>query len=172
MSKKELHEEFTKFFENPTRETFSRLLKNSVGEMNHIDFKEILPEMHKLAKHFLSFANHGGGVIVIGIKEGETVEAIGVDNLIDKADITKGVNKYLPTTLRYTILDYSYTTADYGKLNGKTFQVIFVESHDHELPYICKKAGSGLKEGAIYLRRGTSSCEASHDEVQQIISKR
>lgn len=172
MSKKELHEEFTKFFENPTRETFSKLIKNSVGEMDHIDFKESLPEMHKLAKHFLSFANHGGGAIVVGIKEGDSLEAVGIENILDKADIAKGVKKYIPNSLKHTVLDFSYSTADYAELNGKTFQVIIIESREHELPYICKKSGTGLKEGSIYVRNGTSSCEATHDEVQEIISKR
>ncbi|EKO3914670.1 ATP-binding protein [Vibrio metschnikovii] len=169
---KNIHEEFTKFFENPTRETLRKLLKNSYGEMNHMDFKEILPQMNKLAKHFLAFANHGGGVLIIGIKETSTPEAVGVKSVIDKADITKGISKYLPSTLKYMVLDFSYDTSDYNQLIGKTFQVILVESCAHELPYVCKKSGTELREGAIYVRRGTSSCEATHDEVQQIISKR
>ncbi len=172
LSEKKIHEEFTKFFENPTRETFTKLLKNSIGEMNHIDFKETFPQMNKLAKHLLSFANHGGGVLIIGIRESDSLEAIGVENTVDKADIAKGVNKYIPSTLTYTVLDFAYQTSDYGQLMGKTFQVLLVESHAHELPYVCKKSGTELKEGAIYIRRGTSSCEATHDEVQQIISKR
>lgn len=45
MSKKRnIHEEFAKFFENPKRETFRDLIRNNLGELRTCDFKEDWPK--------------------------------------------------------------------------------------------------------------------------------
>ena len=41
---KAFHEGFARFFETPSREALRDLLKHSVGETDHIDFKAELPE--------------------------------------------------------------------------------------------------------------------------------
>lgn len=165
------HEEFTRFFENPTRDSLRELIKRNYGEANHIDFKETLPDKTKLAKHFLAFANSGGGVLIIGIKDGEQCEAVGA-TIVDKADIHKQVQSYIPSTLSYEVLDFSFKDSEYSNIRDKSFQVILIESDDQNMPYICQKAGDNIKDNVIYIRRGTSSCEANHDEVQKIINKR
>ena len=65
---KRVYEVFTEFFEQPTRSRLRELLKNNLGEFNHLDFKEQwLPKeaRGKLARDILGFANSGGGVMVI-----------------------------------------------------------------------------------------------------------
>jgi len=47
--KKTFHEAFTKFFEEPTRDKLRELLKNNVGELDNLDFKESFPAKDKLA---------------------------------------------------------------------------------------------------------------------------
>ena len=37
--RKGLHEEFTRFFETPTRDSFRDLVRNNLGEFPHCDFK-------------------------------------------------------------------------------------------------------------------------------------
>ena len=62
---------YNEFLKDPSKDTFSRFLKNNVGEMDNIDFKEKWTEKGKLAKTILSIANSRGGIIAIGIKENE-----------------------------------------------------------------------------------------------------
>jgi hypothetical protein len=69
--KKTIHESFAKFFEKPTRDRLRELLKNNVGELDNLDFKESFPEKEKLAKHILAIANSKGGVIIVGQKKGD-----------------------------------------------------------------------------------------------------
>ena len=65
-------EEFAKFCEGPDRSKFRELLKQNTGEYAYIDFKEKWLEVPKFAKHILGFANSGGGVLVIGVREENT----------------------------------------------------------------------------------------------------
>lgn len=172
MEHKKLHEGFAKFFENPTREALRDLLKLGIGETNTLDFKEVLPDKTKLAKHLLAFGNSGGGAMVIGVKDGKANEAVGISEKVDKSDLENQLSPYLPSSLQYEIFDFSYADSEYPKLIGKAFQVIIIESNSQNLPYLCKKSGDGIKDNVIYIRKGTSSTEANHDDIQRIINKR
>jgi predicted HTH transcriptional regulator len=174
--KKSLNEEFVKFFENPTREGFRELLKNNFGELPNLDFKEEWPTLSKVARHILGMANLGGGAIIVGVAElsDKMLEPKGIATIIDKADIVKGVKKFLPEPLlsNLPILDFSYDASEYGKLVGKRFQVILVEDDPKHLPFVAMASGDGIRETAIYVRRGTSTEEANHEELQRIINRR
>lgn len=169
---KAFHEGFARFFEAPSREALRDLLKHSVGETDQIDFKAELPEKAKLAKHLLAFANSGGGALIIGVTDGEAMEPVGVTQLTDKADIQKMVSPYLPSTLQYEVFDFSFTESEYPSIKGKTFQAILVESNEKDLPYICKRNGDYIRENVLYVRKGTNSTEANHDDLQRVINKR
>lgn len=174
--KKSIFEEFAVFYEKPTREALRNLLKNNLGEFPNCDFKEQWPEFSKVARHILGIANSGGGCIVIGIAENadKSLEAKGIDPIIDKSQVINGVKKYIPGSLLsdLDILDMSYDAAEYPKLVGKKFQVVLVSEDVKRLPYVATAEGAGIRNNAIYVRRGVSTEEANHDELQRIVNAR
>ena len=171
---KQQHEAFARFFEEPTREALRDLIKTNIGETDYLDFKETWPESPKLAKHILSLANSGGGAMVIGVSQEEdgSVVTTGLPSLQDKADIAKGIQKFLPKEIRTAILDFSYKDSEYPALKGKSFQVLLVEHDPKYLPFLSLSDGDGIKKNVVYVRNGTSSTEATHEELQKIINKR
>lgn len=171
---KKQHEAFAKFFEKPTRSSLRELLKGNIGETDYLDFKEAWPEPVKLSKHILAMANCGGGAIVVGVKQTDEniVEAIGIEKIEDKSDLTKKVAAYLPSTISLEILDFSYTESEYEKIKGKAFQVLLVEYDPKIIPLLSKKDGDGIRRNTVYVRRGTNTDEAAYEELQELINKR
>ena len=162
------------FFQDPSRENFTKLLKWNTGEQNNVDFKrEWIPEI-KLAEILIGMANCGGGVVLFGIEEKEdgTVESIGINKMQDKADVNNKMKKFLPENLIYTVHDFDYSGEEYSKLKDKKFQVIAVESKEEELPYIWCKDSSGNEAGCVFIRRGTTTCKANNYELNALIEKR
>jgi len=173
LSKKQ-HEGFAKFFEKPTRESLRSLIKDNIGETDYLDFKEIWVSYLKLAKHILALSNTGGGAIIVGVKENDdgTTEAVGIDDFKDKEKIYKGLSKYLPNGILWDVLDFAYEESEYPKLKGKKFQVLLVEYSPQLIPFLCLKAGDGIKENVVYVRNGTSTTEATHNDLQRIVNER
>lgn len=138
--KKEIHEHFTRFFEQPTRESLASLIMSNFGETDFLDFKSGWPEYSDFARHVLAFANSGGGVVVLGVRQEDdgSLESVGIDGVRDKADISKALDRFLPPPLEYVVLDFSYRSSEYGELVGKSFQVIVVESDDRRIPCTMK----------------------------------
>ncbi len=174
--KRFLKEEFTRFYENPSRESLRELLKNNLGESPNLDFKKIWLTSSKMARHILAIANAGGGCIVVGVaeKDDRTLEANGIESFTDKATIINGIKKYLPDILleEIGVYDFSYDASEYQKLVDKKFQVLFIQSDPKRLPYVSMTEGDSIKNNAIYTRRGTSSVEVNYTELQEIINKR
>ena len=171
---KSRHEEFARFFEQPTREGLRDLIKRNFGEANDLDFKEEWPSKEKIARHILGIANFGGGCLIAGMAQDAAGSIIskGLDEMKDKSDLQKGVQKYLPSQLEYTPLDFVYNDSEYLTLVGKKFQVIIVEDKPRYLPFVCASDGDGIKAAAIYTRRGTNTEEANYNELQAIINRR
>lgn len=173
LSKKQ-HEGFARFFEKPTRESLRSLIKENIGETDYLDFKEIWIPFTKLSKHILALSNSGGGAIIVGVKENDdgTTIPVGLDEFQDKEKISKGVVKYLPADISWEVFDFSYEDSEYPTLKGKKFQVLLVDYNAQFIPFLCLKAGDGLKDNTVYVRRGTSTTEATHDDLQRIINER
>jgi predicted HTH transcriptional regulator len=173
---KTVHESFARFFELPTRESLRSLLKEHVGELRSCDFKESWPEHAPVARHLLGLANVGGGCLIVGVKENEdkTLAPIGVSQIKDKADIVSGVKLFLPEPLlaALEIADFSYEAAEYATLVGKRFQVVFVHGRPDAVPFVAQRGGSGVRAGAIYIRREGATDEASYEEVQRLLTQR
>lgn len=173
---KGIREEFAKFYEDPSRLKFRDLIRDNLGEFSYLDFKGDWPILSKVARHILGLANSDGGCIVVGVaeKEDKTLEATGIENLKDKADIYKGIQNFLPNILsdRVTVLDFVYEDSEYSKIVGKKFQVILVETDLKHLPFISVASGEGIQKNKIYVRRDTSTEEANYQELQNIINKR
>lgn len=173
---KTIHESFSKFFENPTRESLRNLLKEHVGELRNCDFKESWPELAAVAKHLLGIANVGGGCLIIGVMENsdKTLSPSGLDKIKDKADIISGVKSFLPEPLlsALEIADFSFDAAEYPTLVGKRFQVLFIHSRADAVPFVAQKSGTGIRGGGIYVRKEGATEEATYEEVQRLIAQR
>lgn len=169
-----LQERITRFFEQPTREGLREILEFNTGEQNNLDFKESWPSYSKMAKHILAFTNCGGGCIVLGVSQNNDglLESVGLESLIDKSEIVKCISPFVPSEVTYEIMDFSYESSEYAKIVGKKFQVLFIESNPEHLPFISTKNGDGIRENAIYIRKGTNSIEAPYEELQKVINRR
>ena len=86
--------------------------------MNDIDFKAQLEANSKLAKHILGIANYGGGAIVFGVRQEDdgSLEYIGVTEIMDKADIAKKLNAFVPSNLNYNVHEFVFEDSEYEKL--------------------------------------------------------
>ncbi|MCV4283195.1 AlbA family DNA-binding domain-containing protein [Pseudomonas capsici] len=171
---KQVHAGFGDFFAKPSLETLRSLIKNNIGETDHVEFKEAWPEKGKLAKHVLALANSGGGVLVIGIKEGGSLTAVGIDPKVmkDKTVVGNMIKLLVPESLIYEVFDFNYQDSENSDLKGKAFQVLLVESEPSRLPYLAIKASGDLKANAVYVRSNSSSNEATHEQLQNILSSR
>jgi len=125
-----------------------------------------------LAKHLLAMANSNGGVIIIGISDDNPMVATGIEKLADKASLQNQLAPYLPKSLKYEVLNFTYKDSEFADLKGKSFQVFLVEGDDKHIPFLSLKASNNIKCNVAYIRRGTSSDEASYEDLQKIINRR
>ncbi|MGR9268171.1 AlbA family DNA-binding domain-containing protein [Rhizobium leguminosarum] len=167
---------FARFLEEPSRESFRRLLTDNLGEGRYVDFKREWLPTHELAKKVLGFANRGPSCLVFGVAENDdkTLEPVGLDQFQDKADIQNKLRKLLPSSLmdQITTWDFSYESAEYEKIKGKKFQTLIIDYRPEYVPYTAIKGTTDLKDTAIYYRRDGLTIEASYDELQKIINDR
>jgi hypothetical protein len=171
---KEEHETFARFFAAPTREALRELLRRNIGETDYLDFKADWPALPKLVRHILALASSGGGALVIGVAQqadGSLVPS-GMSALKDKAQLVPPLSAYLPKTLEFQVLDFSFGAAEYEALVGKSFQVLLVENNPKELPFLALREAEGLRPSAIYVREGTTSTEAGHAQLQAVLNRR
>ncbi len=171
---KEQHEKFNIFFEKPTRDGLREIISNSIGETDYLDFKAEWPELVKVSKHILAFANSGGGAMVVGVKQNSNGEfnSVGLSECKDKVDIKKITQKYVPPEVDYEIFDFSFSESEYPTLKGRRFQVLLVEYLNKLLPLLSLKEGKGIKGNVAYIREGTETIEANHSKFQDLINKR
>jgi len=169
-------EVMAKFLEAPTREGLRGFLQDNLGEFSHTDFKEAWPEPAKIARHVLGLANSGGGALILGVSEkpDKTLDPVGMKEMVDKVEVGKSFHKFLPHSLiqNIEILDFSYDTAEYSKLNGKNFQVLLVADEPEQIPFLPINETTGLKKTAVYVRRLASTEEATYEELQDVINRR
>lgn len=159
---------------NPTRENSRVLLQNHLGEEDYLDFKKEWPDKEKEAKHILAMANSGGGCIIFGIFQNAdgSFEISGLDKFKDTADLRKEIKGYLPSSLKYHVKDFFYENSEYEAMIGKKFQILIVEDRPLDLPYICCKDGVKIKDGDIYIRKGTESEKANNYEIDELIKRK
>lgn len=169
-------EAFATFFLDPSRDAFRALLVDSMGEAKHIDFKREWLKGAQLSKHILGIANTGPGCLIIGVdeKENGTTDPVGLNAFKDKSDVLKSIKGYLPNAVleRVSVHDLAFEASEFGKLEGKLFQVLIVEYSPDHIPFIALKDGEGIREGAIYVRVEAGTAEATHDQVQNLINDR
>jgi hypothetical protein len=55
---------------------------------------------------------------------------------------------------------------------GKRFQVVFVHPRPEAVPFVAQRGGTGIRGGAIYIRREGATEEATYEEVERLITER
>jgi len=163
-----------KFLQEPTRESFIDIVFSGVGEQNSIDFKKIWIEPQKLSEIILGMANTGGGVVILGVEEKKdgTIEATGLDEIIDKEKQHSKISKYLPDTVNFDILDFDFSNEAYSQIENKLYQVIVIHSDDNDLPYMWNKGSDENQAGCVFIRKGTKTVKANSFELSELIDKK
>ena len=167
-------EVFARFLEKPTRESFRTLLQTHLGECDYLDFKEEWPEITKIAKAIIAFANSGTGCLILGVAECEdgTFEVKGLKTLKDKTKLKDSLQVYIPQSIDYDIFDFEYDSSEYSNLIGKKFQILLVKCNEDVIPVLSLSDGGSLHRNRIYIRHNDSTREADHEQVQQLIDRR
>jgi len=168
------YQPFVDFLLQPSREKLSTILTQNLGEFDHLDFKAEISINSKLAKHILAFANSRGGAIVFGVIENNdhSLTTQGLSNAKDKAELARGVRKFIPDSVKFHLLDFTFTEKEPQSLTGKTIQVLLVLDNVQYLPFVSKSDGDAINEGNVYVRDGTESRPATHTQLQEIINRR
>lgn len=170
----DIKEGMYKFLQEPTREKFIDIVFNGVGEQNSIDFKKVWIEPQKLSEIILGMANTGGGVIIVGVDEKDdgTIEAIGLDEIVDKEKQYSRIVKFLPDTVKFDLIDFDFSDETYSKIENKLYQVILIYSEDKDFPYIWNKDSNANSVGCVFIRKGTKTIKANSYELSKLIDKK
>lgn len=164
------------FLLEPTKENLKNLLLHNTGETDFLDFKMKWIEITKLAKHILAIANSGGGCIVVGVSQAEdgtaVLEGLKKEDVLDKADIDNKLEHLLPKYLKYRTEDFIFSKRTHALLQEKIFQVLIIEYDPVYVPYTSIVNQGELRYGAIYVRQGTKSIEASKEKLVEMILRK
>lgn len=123
-------------------------------ETENIEFKSGFTE--EIYKEVIAFANTDGGVLYIGIDNDGN--AVGLNNVDDEyTRITNGIrDAILPDVTMFV----KYTIQE-----NKVVRITISEGTNK--PYYLRS--KGLKPNGVYVRQGTSSVQASREEIRQMI---
>jgi predicted HTH transcriptional regulator len=164
------------FVKNPTHETLKELLLNNTGETDFLDFKTKWPYFSKVAKHILAIANSGGGCIIVGVSQNDegavSLSGLSEDDFLDKADIDNKLEHLLPKYLKYRVEDFQFIRDEHPSLKNKRFQVLLIEYDPKYVPYTSVVQRGEIRYGAIYMRQGTKSLEATNERLVEIILRK
>jgi predicted HTH transcriptional regulator len=164
------------FVKNPSHESLKELLLNNTGETDFLDFKTKWPFFSKVAKHILAIANSGGGCMIAGVSQNDEgavlLSGLSEDDFLDKADIDNKLENLLPKYLKYRVEDYYFSREDHPSLQNKRFQVLIIEYDPKFVPYTSVVQRGEIRFGAIYVRQGTKSLEATNDKLVEIILRK
>ncbi|MFP7300545.1 helix-turn-helix domain-containing protein [Neobacillus niacini] len=163
------------FIKNPSHESLKDLLLHNTGETDFLDFKTKWTEFSKMAKHVLAIANSGGGCIIVGVSQNDEgsilLTGLTEDDFLDKADIDNKLANLLPKYLKYRTEDFYFGGGE-QTLSKKRFQVLIIEYDPKYVPYTSVVQRNELRYGAIYVRQGTKSLEATNDKLVEIILRK
>lgn len=123
-------------------------------ETENIEFKSGFTE--EIYKEVIAFANTDGGILYIGIDNDGN--AVGLNNVYDEyTRITNGIrDAILPDVTMFV----KYTIQD-----NKVVRITIIEGTNK--PYYLRS--KGLKPSGVYVRQGTSSVQASSEQIRQMI---
>jgi ATP-dependent DNA helicase RecG len=123
-------------------------------ETENIEFKAQFTE--EIYKEVIAFANTDGGVLYIGIDD--EGNAIGLENIDDEyTRITNGIRDAIMPDVTMFV---KFTVQD-----NRVVRITVREGTNK--PYYLKS--KGLKPSGVYVRQGTSSAQASPEQIRQMI---
>ena len=165
------------FFNHRSSDNLGRLMKDCIGESDHLDYKREWPVNQKVARHILGFANSGGGVMIIGVEQCEdgSMAPVGLTHFRDTTMIHDGIRKFLPEDLEFDVdvIDVpDANDAEHDEIRGKKFQIVRVLNRPEHLPFVAAADGDGLHSGDVYVRNGASTRRATHMQLQEIVNRR
>jgi predicted HTH transcriptional regulator len=164
------------FLKTPSHDNLKELLLHNSGETDFLDFKMKWNNFTKLAKHILAIANSGGGSIIVGVSQDEeglaSLCGVREEDYIDKADIDNKLQHLLPKYLKYRVEDFYFSNHEHPGLNNKLFQVLLIEYDPKYVPYTSVSNQNELRFGAVYIRQGTKSIEATNEKLVEIIVRK
>jgi hypothetical protein len=151
----------------------------ALGETDKCDFKssfnaESLGEWCELIKDIVSFANSGGGTILIGINDDGTPSGF---------DITP-LTKLDPATVADKI--YKYTDVHFADFNLQTLEknsipVFIIRVSRSDIPIVFSKTGNYVADngkqknafhaGMVYFRHGAKSEPATTDDLRRFFER-
>ncbi len=125
-------------------------------ETENIEFKSQVTD--DIYKEVIAFANTDGGTIYIGIDDNGNV--VGIDNVDENyTRITNGIRDAIQPDVtmfvKYTLQDNQVVKITVGEGSYK--------------PYYLKS--KGLKPSGVYIRQGTSSAQASAEQIRLMIKE-
>ncbi len=150
--------------------SIEKLLKDNIVEWARIEFKEGWnPDttLKTISAFANDFDNWGGGYIVIGVKEknGKIIHPVNGLNKDSIDDIQKDILKYC----NYLVPKYIPET-EVVEYEGKYLLLIWCPG-GYDRPYKCpKKPTSNNHEKIYYIRKLSSTIEASETDVRELIS--
>jgi len=132
-------------------------------ESTTLDYKQAMPR--DLAKHFATFSNTLGGMIIIGVKENpSTGEPLQWEGLANDAKLTEQANQFAANV--NPLPNYSVRTTD--EKNGKVFLLINILEGDAP-PYLANS------DPTVWLRTGNVSKPlrpADREELVRMVEKK
>jgi ATP-dependent DNA helicase RecG len=125
-------------------------------ETETVEFKSQFTE--EIYKEVIAFANTDGGIVYVGIdNEGNAIGLSDVDK--EYIRITNGIRD---TIMPDVTMFVRFTVQD-----NKVVRITVSEGTNK--PYYLK--GKGLKPSGVFVRQGTSSVPASHEQIRQMIKE-
>ena len=155
-----------------TLEKFLELLNNS-REDDPWDFKRQIEiskksEKYNLIKDFISFANYGGGYILVGV-ENDTRKIANVENEIDPSTLAEIIEKNTGLEIKFDIAYFSH------HVGGDTLRVGLIYINPSDKLLACYKDLTSedghtviVKANEIYTRRNTRSIKATPAQIEDI----
>jgi len=127
-----------------------------IYETEKLEFKSIAT--NEIYKEVIAFANTEGGILLIGINDdGEPSELLDVDDVYTR--VTNGI--------RDTIAPDVTVFTKYKLEKNNAIRIEVLEGGNK--PYYLK--AKGLKPAGVYVRQGTSSVQASPEQIRQLIKE-
>ena len=90
---------------------------------------------------------------------------------MDKADITKKLNTFIPSNLNYDVHEFVFEGSEYEKLQHKKFQLLIIPDTPGDLPFFAKKDGDDIKKDDIYYRHGTNTVKADSTQIKKLLAR-